>query len=198
MPANSTRDRQQIVAAFNSGHYEMVAAFVWNKALMSLKVQLGRLGGNFISEMLDRSDIDDSTPIEQKLTDFEARKVSARVGVIRPTGAFRLRQAFERITHFGALPVEEGENEEFAIEDAVGVLRACVENILGFERIEAALDFQRFRESLHSEVLAPDDENVDKLVRSPYFFNRASVRMLLSLIKTSRGAQLDNAIANQT
>ena len=192
----TTRDRQQIISAFHSGHYEMVATFVWNKALTSLKAQLGKLGGNFISEMLDRPDIDDNTPIDQKLTDFEALKLAQELGVITSTGAFRLRQAFERIAHFGSLPIEEGEDEEFAAEDAVGVLRACVQNILGFERIEAAVNFQRFRDSLRSEVLDSDDENVSKLLASPYFFNRASIRILLSLIKASTGAQLDNAIAN--
>src|SRR5258707_828906 len=63
----TVRDRRQIVAAFESGHYEMVATFVWNKALTSLKAQLGKLGANFVSEMLDRPDIDEGTPIEQKL-----------------------------------------------------------------------------------------------------------------------------------
>src|SRR5258708_2295682 len=53
----TTRDRERIVAAFNSGHYEMVATFVWNKAFTSLKAQMGKLGATFISEMLDRPDI---------------------------------------------------------------------------------------------------------------------------------------------
>jgi len=192
----TVRDRTQILSAFESGHYEMVATFVWNKALTSLKAQLGKLGPGFISEMLDRPDIDQGSPIEQKLTDYEALRLAEELGVVRGTGAFRLRQAFERITHFGSLQSEEAEEEEFAAEEAIGVLRACVENVLGFERIEAALDFKRFRDSLVSQVLLDSDESIEKLKRSPYFFPRACMRILLSLIKGSAGAQLENALAN--
>src|ERR1700685_919729 len=113
----TVRDRTQVVAAFKSGHYEMVATFVWNKALTSLKAQLAKLGANFVSEMLDRSDIGDGTPVEQKLTDFEALRLAQELGFVNGTGAFRLRQAFERITHFGSLPPEEAEEESFTATD---------------------------------------------------------------------------------
>jgi hypothetical protein len=192
----TVRDRSQVVAAFKSGHYEMVATFVWNKALTSLKAQLAKLGASFVSEMLDRSDIGEGTPVEQKLTDFEALRLAQELGFVNGTGAFRLRQAFERITHFGSLPPEEAEEENFTATDAVDVIRACVENVLGLEQIDAALDFKRFRDSLSVEVLLPDDENVETLTGSPYFFHRACIRMLLSLVKSASGAQLENALAN--
>src|SRR5882762_9375235 len=69
------RDRSQIVSAFESHHYEMVSSFVWTKALSSLKAQLAKLGAAFISEMLDRPDIDASSSIDQVLTDYEALRL---------------------------------------------------------------------------------------------------------------------------
>jgi hypothetical protein len=192
----TARDRQHIVNAFNHESYEMVATFVWNKALTSLKAQLGRLGATFVAEMLDRPDMTEGTPIEQKLTDYEALRLAQELGFVRGTGAFRLRQAFERITHFGSLPPEEAEEEQFTATEAIDVLRACVENVLGFERTEAALDFKRFRDSLSGKVLEPSDPSIEKLQQSPYFFHRASIRMLLSVVKTAVGALLENALAN--
>jgi hypothetical protein len=192
----TVRDQKQIILAFNSGHFEMVATFVWNKALTSLKAQLGKLGAIFISEMLDRPDITENTPIEQALTDFEALRLAQELGFVRGTGAFRLRQAYERITHFGSLPPEEAEEEEFSATEAFEVLRACVENILGLEKIEAALNFKRFRDSLGAKSLTSEDDSLQKLKQAPYFFHRASIRMLLALIKSGVGAQLENALAN--
>jgi len=190
------KERQQIVAAFNGELYEMAATFVWNKALTSLKAQLGKLGAAFVAEMLDRPDIDSDSPLEQKLTDYEALKLAQELGIIGGTGAFRLRQAFEKISHFGSAPSEDAENEEMSADEAIGVLRACVTSVLGFERIEAALDFKDFRDSLGQEFLTEDDESVAKLSASPYFFKRACIRMLLALVKSSLGAELENALAN--
>ncbi|HEX4133733.1 MAG TPA: hypothetical protein VHY84_03850 [Bryobacteraceae bacterium] len=192
----SVKDRQQIVSAFSGQLYEMVAAFVWNKAITSLKAQLGKLGTAFIAEMLDRPDIDSDSPLEQKLTDFEALKLARELGVIGGTGAFRLRQAFERVNHFGSTPSEESEEDAMSADEAVGVLKACVTNILGFERIEAALDFKDFRDSLGEQTLSGNDESVVKLANSPYFFKRACIRMLLALVKSTLGAELENALAN--
>ena len=174
----------------------MAATFVWNKALTSLKAQLGKLGAAFVAEMLDRPDIDSDSPLEQKLTDYEALKLAQELGIIGGTGAFRLRQAFEKINHFGSAPSEDTENDEMAADEAIGVLKACVTSVLGFERIEAALDFKNFRDSLGQETLAKDDDRIAKLSASPYFFKRACIRMLLALVKSALGAELENALAN--
>src|SRR5260370_35606697 len=103
------KDRHHVITAFNSGLYEMVATFVWNKALTSLKAQIGKLGASFVSEMLDRPDIDSNSPIEQKLTDYEALRLAQELGVIRGTGAFRLRHSFERLNRFGSLKSEKSD-----------------------------------------------------------------------------------------
>lgn len=190
----STRDCSQIVSAFRSEHFEMLSSFIWTKALASLKAQLGKLGTPFIAEMLDRPDIDDSLSIDQVLTDFEALRLARELGVITGTGALRLRQALERLTHFGQ--TLEDEDAQMTADEAVGVVRACVENILGQERIEAALDFKEFRDALEARPLSTEDDYVQTLVASPYFFQRASVRILLAIAKSRKGAQLENALAN--
>ncbi len=192
----TTRDKAQIVSAFENYHYEMVSSFVWTKALSSLKAQLGKLGAGFISEMLDRPDIDASSSIDQALTDYEALRLAQELGIISGTGALRLRQALERLTHFGQLSPDEAEETPMTADEAISLLRACVENILGKERIEAALDFKVFRDGLETKLYEEEDHQVQAVLSSPYFFRRASIRILLALIKSTKGAQLENSLAN--
>jgi hypothetical protein len=192
----NARDKIQIITAFQSEHYEMVSSFVWTKALASLKAQLGKLGTAFIAEMLDRADIDGSLSIDQVLTDFEALRLAKELGVITGTGALRLRQSLERLMHFGQLSNDEADDAQMTADEAVGVVRACVENILGQERIDAALDFKAFRDDLENRLYSEDDDDIQTLLASPYFFQRASVRILLALIKSKRSAQLEHSLAN--
>jgi len=192
----TSRDKAQIISAFENHHFEMVSSFVWTKALSSLKAQLGKLGAAFISEMLDRPDIDEFSSIDQTLTDYEALRLAQELGVITGTGALRLRQALERLTHFGQLPPDEAEETPMDAAEAISLLRACVENILGQEKIEAALDFKAFRDGLEKRLYDEDEHEIQTLLVSPYFFRRASVRILLALIKSVKSAQLENALAN--
>jgi hypothetical protein len=191
----SGRDVQQITAAFERGHYEMASSFIWTKALSALKAQLGKLGIAFISEMLDRPDIDASSSIDRVLTDYEALRLAEELGVINSTGALRLRQSLESLTHYGSLSPEESD-ASMTVDEAVRVLRACVENVLGQQKIEAAVNFKAFRDGLESKLFQDDDPDIIKLVSSPYFFYRASVRILLALIKSAKGAQLENTLGN--
>jgi hypothetical protein len=191
----SARDTQQITAAFERGHYEMASSFIWTKAVSALKAQLGKLGIAFISEMLDRPDIDTSSSIDRVLTDYEALRLAEELGVINSTGALRLRQSLESLTHYGSLSPEESD-ASMTVDEAVRMLRACVENVLGQQKIEAAVNFKAFRDGLESKLFQPDDSDIVKLTSSPYFFYRASVRILLALIKSAKGAQLENTLGN--
>jgi hypothetical protein len=192
----STKDRTQIIYAFNSHSYEMVSNFIWNKAISSLKAQLGKLGTAFIAEMLDRPDIPAEASVAQVLTDYDALHLARELGAVSSTGYFRLKQSFDRIAHFGQLMPEEADDSEMSADEAVGVIRACVETILGQTRIDAAVDFKKFRDRLESGVFDGSDAEITRLESSPYFFKRASIRILLALVKSNTGAQLENALGN--
>ena len=192
----SARDRTQIIYAFNNHSYEMASNFIWNKAVSSLKAQLGTLGTAFIAEMLDRSDIPADASVAQVLTDYDALRLARELGVVNSTGYLRLKQAFDRIVHFGQLAPEEADDAELSVEEAVGVIRACVETILGQNKIDVAVDFKEFRDTLESSVFDKNAAEISRLEDSPYFFKRASLRILLALIKSKSGAQLENALGN--
>jgi hypothetical protein len=190
------KDKKQIVSAFNNEAYEMVSTYTWTKAITSLKNQLSKMGVSFIAEMLDRPDINEHTDIQQAISDFEAIRLAEEFGVISGTAAFRLKKAMETVTHFNQPELDEDEENEMTQDEARTIVRTCIQGILGYNKIEAAIDFKNFRVELEERTLNEENPYILKLVQSPYFFHRTVIRILLSLVKTSNGAQLENSLAN--
>jgi hypothetical protein len=190
------KDKKQIVSAFNNEAYEMVSTYTWTKAITSLKNQLSKMGVSFIAEMLDRPDINEHTDIQQAISEFEAIRLAEEFGVISGTAAFRLKKAMETVTHFNQPELDEDEENEMTQDEARTIVRTCIQGILGYNKIEAAIDFKIFRIDLEENTLNDDNPYILKLIQSPYFFHRTVIRILLSIVKTSNGAQLENALAN--
>jgi hypothetical protein len=192
----STKDQNQIIKTFEEGSYEMVATYIWNKAISSLKNQLGKMGVSFIAEMLDRPDINAHSNLQQAISEFEAIKLAEELAVISGTAAFRLKQAMETVTHFNQPELEDDPENELTEEETKTIIRSCIEGSLRYSKIEAPIDFKNFRHDLEEITLTEDNPNIIKLVQSPYFFQRTTLRILLSIVKTSSGAQLENSLAN--
>lgn len=190
------KDRKQIISAFNNEAYEMVSTYTWTKAITSLKNQLSKMGVSFIAEMLDRPDINEHTDIQQAISEFEAIRLAEEFGVISGTAAFRLKKAMETVTHFNQPELDEDEENEMTQDEARTIVRTCIQGILGYNKIEAAIDFKNFRVELEERTLNEENPYILKLIQSPYFFHRTVIRILLSLVKTSNGAQLENSLAN--
>jgi hypothetical protein len=189
------RDISQIVSAFASEHYEMASTFIWSRAITALKKQLATLGSEFIGEMLQRPDIDASSDIVSVVTPSEAITLAEDLGMVSSTDAMRLRQAHETINHFAEYD-EEDQEEGMTQEEAIICLRACVNSILGQPKLEVAQDFAAFRKSLEERTFLKDDAEVIGLINSPYFFLKTTLSILLSLLRTSSGAQLEHVVRN--
>lgn len=190
------KDKRQIISAFKNEAYEMVSTYTWTKAITCLKNQLSKMGTSFIAEMLDRPDINEYTDIQQAISEFEAIRLAEEFGVISGTAAFRLKKAMETVTHFNQMELDEYEENEMTQDEARTIVRTCIQGILGYNKIEAAIDFKNFRVELEESTLNAENPYILKLIQSPYFFHRTVIRILLSLVKTSNGAQLENSLAN--
>ena len=83
----SPRDQKQIVTAFQSESYEMMAGFVLNKALSQLKRSLSSLGMSFIGEMLGRADLNEDSVPTVSISNFEAVTLARELGLINSTDA---------------------------------------------------------------------------------------------------------------
>lgn len=192
----SSKDQSQIIKAFNDESYEMVSTYIWTKAINSLRNQLSKMGIPFIAEMLDRPDINEHTNLQQAISEFEAIRLAEELGVISGTASFRLKKAMETVTHFNQPELEDDPENELSEEETKTIIRSCIQGVLGYNKIEAAIDFKNFRKELEEITLPDDSPYIMKLTQSPYFFHRTTIRILLSLIKTTSGAQLENTLAN--
>jgi len=192
------REVKQIIATLDSGHYEMGALFLWQKTMAGLKEQIGSLGMDFVGELLDRNDVSIVSVPREILTDYDALHLAEELGMFSPTQAMRLRNVMQTIAHFSASPAEDEEYSERQMmpEEAIHCLRTCIQSVLGHERLDAAIEFQRFREDLEEKLFSVEDSVVRSLLVSPYFFQRTTLRVILAMSKTAEGAQLQHILAN--
>lgn len=191
----SDRERNQLVQAFDGGLLEMGTSYVWTRAMAGLKSRLEALGVSFIAEMLDRPDIRSDAEIHEVLTDYEAVRLAEELGMFGSTLGLRLRQNLELVAHFTNRPADAAEDEMMP-EEALGVLRTCVQTVLGQENLDVAVEFAAFRDRLEQTILSDDAAEIDALAASPYFYQRTILRVLLAGVKSTRGAQLENVLAN--
>lgn len=192
----STRDQKQIVTAFQSEAYEMMAGFVLNKALSQLKRALSSLGMAFVGEMLGRADINEDSVPTVSISDFEAITLARELGLINSTDATRLTQHLELLAHFDSLNIEDAEVEEMTKEEALSFLRTCVNAVLGRQGNIAPAEFVAFRSQLESRTFKETDAEVVTLQVAPYFFKKTTLSILLAGIKTTAGAQFEHTLGN--
>jgi hypothetical protein len=187
-------DIDKLARAFQTGLYELAVEFVWKRTMSILKKQLSLLGMSFVGEMLARPDIEEDSPIESVVTDYEAIYLAHQLGILNKLGAMELRQSAELLSYYSSPDIDEG--DELTQLQALNLLRVCVGHILARSRIDVALNFSEFRKMLTQQILSENDPQVAGLRAFPYFFKRTTIRVLLAEAKTSKGAQSENALGN--
>ncbi|HEX8049205.1 hypothetical protein [Rhizobium sp.] len=192
----SGKDKKQIVAAFELGHYEMALNHLWGKTINALKRELSTVGVGLLAEMLGRVDIDEDDDADDILTSKDAIRLAEELGIVNSTDALRLRHTYEIVTHFSQLETEQNDAEEIDSSEALAALRACVRGVLGRPKVEVAKKFVEFRNALEGETLTSDDPRVEMLKSSPYFFFKLTVNVLLNAAKKNIGANLEHTLAN--
>lgn len=192
----SIRDQKQIVSAFQSESFEMMAGFVLNKALSQLKRALASLGMTFVGEMLGRADITEDSVPTVSISDYEAITLARELGVINATDAMRLTQHLELLAHFDSLNNDAADNEEMAREEALAFLRTCVNSVLGRQDNVAPTEFVAFRAALEGRTFKDSDPELVTLQVAPYFFKKTTLSILISAAKTKSGAQFEHTLGN--
>lgn len=195
-PQLSIKDQNQIIKAFQNESFEMVSSYVWTKSIIALRNHLSKMGISFIAEMLDRPDLNDHINLQQAISEYEAIQLAEELGVINGTVAFRLKQAMETVAHFNQMDFADDEDNEMNEDEAKMIVRSCIQGVLGYNKIEEAIDFKNFRTALEESTLTSDNTYIVKLIQSPYFFLKTTIRILLAIIKSSNGAHLENSLAN--
>lgn len=190
----TSKQQTQIVGAYKMGAYDMAAEYAWKKAIIKLRSSLADLGMNFISEFVQRDDVDEYTPIENVLTERATIDLAERLGVINSTGALHLRQAQELVNHY----LSANSEEEMSSIDCLSVIRTSVEYILSEDNVKVAVAFSVFRQRLLNEDLKLKDNDVAQIINSPLFYIRTVMSILLSAIKRSKPIVQEHALVNMT
>jgi hypothetical protein len=192
--ASSLNEKQklQIISAFKIKAYDMAAEYAWKKAMTKLKETIATLGMRFIGEMIGRPDIDEYSTIDTALTDYTTIELAEQLSVISTTGAFKLKQANELITHY----FSKNSDEDLDKNSAIQIVKSSIQYILGEEDISIAIEFSNFRNRLLNETLNIRDSQVEQLLNSPLFYLRTVISILLASIKIDNGARLENSLSN--
>lgn len=188
----SAKQQSQIVKAFEQKSFEMSAEFAWKKAIIKLRRSLEKLGVSFIAELLGRSDIGEFTPIDEFLTDRKAIDLAEQLGIIGKTGALKLKNNYELISHY----LSGDADEDISRKDAFNIIYDSVQYILSEQNEEVALAFSDFRERLLGDVISLQDADVQQILIAPLFYIRTVCIILLNAIKKEKGVRQEHALAN--
>lgn len=192
----ASRDKAQIIRAFDSEDYEMMCEFLISRTVAAIQRQLHALGTDFIGEMLGRPELADSFSIRKTLTDYEIVTLAQDLGLVSSTDGLKLKQDIELLNHITDLDPEDQEEVNIAPEDALRCARTCVTSILGKEKIQVATSFKEFRLQLESKTFKIFDSEVISLQTSPYFYKKTILNVLLTVLKNGEGAPLEHIIGN--
>jgi hypothetical protein len=192
------REKGQLAANMQAGHYEVAATFIWHRAMTLLKKQLSSLGNEFIGELLQRPDIDGNADISASISEIDAISLARDLGMITPTQAMRLIHSQDVISHFGGVDGDDqlSDDEYMTPEEAMSCLRVCIQGILGHDRISVAEDFASFRRNLEAKTFTQDSPEIIRLQQSPYFFVRTAISIIISVLKAEKGAAIEHASRN--
>lgn len=174
----STVETKKIVNAFELGMYDMGLEYAWLRSMKILDDRLEYFGLDFIAEMTDR----DTLSTLEQLSPIEKIELAFELGMINTTAKMLLIQASETINHYLSRDiVSKGEEIEPVI--AMPIIYNITKYILGNEVETSSIEFKEFRDSLKEKLYKADDEQVETLKNSPYFYIRTTIRTILSLIK---------------
>ena len=190
----SEKEKDQIFKGLQDGSYEMATSYLWKKTTESLKKQISCLGMSFISELLGKTGADELLDYRE-ISDYDSLRLAEELGFLSGPSAFRLKQASDSVGYYSSSDAQDAGASMNKL-DAASILIACVEGVLSKEKIDAALDFKKFRSDIEGRPMSSEEDFIQKFSTMPYFYLRTTVRILTSVIRKDSGAQLENALAN--
>ena len=187
----SHKEISKIQAAFTAELYDMAVEYTWNRTINILREKVLSFGREFVLEMLGRTE-ESTGDQEDFLSEVDIINLSADLGLINKTAKMLFLNCSELIRHFLSRETED----ELDITQANASIKACVKYVLAMSEDGHQISFTNFRDILKREILNETNEIYRTLLTSPYFYKRTTVRTLLNLSKTQKGAELEIVFAN--
>jgi hypothetical protein len=148
----------------------------------------------FVGELLGRLDLNESSDPITTLREDEAIQLAEQLGMVSTTEALRLRNSQSLINHF--LDPDTPQTESLFKDEAVSILRTCVVSFLADPGHGTQQRFIELREKLDSTLLESSGAEAKVLACAPYFFVRTTLTVLLTQLKTAKGAKVERAAGN--
>ncbi|NFO67026.1 hypothetical protein FDC27_08645 [Clostridium botulinum] len=180
------REITQLTATYDSEFYEMTAEFIWTRAINLLRKKVLSLGTDFVSDMIE---IDNHEYI-CNLPAFEVINLAYELGFIDKLGRLRLKHNSEIIQIYSDRDTEEEMTEDQVKE----IIRGCIQYILGQDDSNLNLEYNDFRNKLKLESI--DQQQLDMILNSPYFYKKTTTRTLMNLLKETDGSEFSNVSSN--
>ena len=170
-------ETRKIVKAFEADMYDMAVEFAWNRAIKVLDDRLLKFGLDFIAEMLGVDNVTSMDEVSVK----EKIDLAFDLGMINKTARLKLIQANETINHYLSRDIVQG-GEVLNYIDALKILVDLTKYILAIDIDISTLEFHQFREKLQQKLFHKDSQEIEFLLKSPYFYIKTTIRTLLNLL----------------
>lgn len=187
----SQKEIAKIRLAFTSQLYDMAVEYTWVRTINILREKVLSFGREFVLEMLGRTD-EGLGEQNDFLSEVDIINLSADLGLINKTAKMLFLQSSELIRHFLSRDTEE----ELDVTQAQSCIKNCIKYVLAMTDDQHQISFTNFRDILKRELLTEQNDVYRTLLTSPYFYKRTTVRTLLNLSKTQKGAELEIVFAN--
>lgn len=184
------REKNHIHKAFANELYDMALEYTWTRTFSIIKNIILKFGDIFVLEMLGRTK-DDSI---ESVSEVEIIRLAADLGVINETAKMKFLHLKELIDHYSSRKANP--EEEIDGLEALTYIKVCVQYVLGFEDEGFEFSFNNFRNRLKLELINSDDELVEILKVSPYFYKKTTMRTLLNLLDETNSAEWDTVFQN--
>ncbi|OAT84196.1 hypothetical protein A6P54_02550 [Bacillus sp. MKU004] len=181
------KELHQITKAFDNELYDMSVEYTWRRTFNIIKEKVLSFGIEFVMEMLGRSSDDDIDSISE----IELIRLAADLGIINETAKLRFLHIIDLITHYSSRNVQE---EEIDHLDALKNIQLCMKYVLAIEEDGFQISYNNFRDQLKLEEI--EEDMLETLQISPYFYKKTTIRTLLNLIKTTKGAEQETVYSN--
>jgi len=189
------RDQNQLEKALRGEQYDIACVFAWYRTIEALRRQLDGLGEAFFEEILLVNDSNYDSNVISLVSEGELISIAEEIGYLTSTEALRLRHAQETIQHFSNPNIVE-EDEELTKDEAIQIVRSCIQGVLGKPEADLSEQFRKFLAALENESLEKDDTRVRLLLESQYFFWRAAIGVILNKFRSAKGAQIEHIVRN--
>lgn len=195
VPSLTESQRKQIIAAFNAEAYDMASEYAWKKTMVKLKEAIASLGYEFVSQTLNRTNIDEYTQLTNVISDNEAIMIAENVGFISEEGAMNLRHSLELLSYYFSSKADE-ENRTLDKVHAMAIIIDCAKHVLSIKSNPKDLSFTKFSGKLLNEQIEENGGFYKEIIGSSLFYLKTVCNLLLMAIKDRKTAQMECALSN--